>query len=85
MAEIIGINTLKGNNIEGELTEEMLKDKMENLTEEDEDMDAQVLDMDDLSNLATAMALIQAGLNKISDIANVEIPGDDAIDLSEVF
>lgn len=85
MAEIIGINTLKGNNIEGELTEEMLNDKMENLTEEDEDMDAQVLGMDDLSNLATAMALIQAGLNKISDIANVEIPDDDAIDLSEVF
>lgn len=85
MSTIVGINNYRNNKVNGDLTEEELKKRVNNTDELDEDTDAEMLNMADLSDIATAMALINAGLKKISDIVNVEIPGDDAIDLSEVF
>lgn len=76
--QIESFNGLK-NKCNGEpLTEEVLNEKINNLSEEDEDNDSIILNMSDMSNLAEAMALIKAGLDKISDITQVDI-SDEAV------
>lgn len=74
--QIVGFNGMKSDN--EELSEEVLKEKVNNLTEEDEDTDSIVLNMLDLSELAEAMALVKAGLDRISEITQVDI-SDEAV------
>lgn len=74
--QIVGFNNMKSE--KEELSEEVLKEKVNNLTEEDEDTDSIVLNMSDLSELAEAMALVKAGLNRISEITQVDI-SDEAV------
>lgn len=74
--QIVGFNGMKSDN--KELSEETLKEKINNLTEEDEDTDGVILNMSDLSELAEAMALVKAGLDRISEITQVDI-SDEAV------
>lgn len=74
--QIVGFSSLKEN--KEEVTEELLKEKINNLEEVDEDEDGVVLDMSDLSDIAEAMALIKAGLDKISNITQVDV-SDEAV------
>ena len=74
--QIVGFNGMKSDN--EELSEETLKEKVNNLTEEDEDTDGVILNMSDLSELAEAMALVKAGLDRISEITQVDI-SDEAV------
>lgn len=76
--EIIGFNNSKSSGENTMLTEEMIKDKINNLTEEDEDNDGVVLDMSDLSDLAEAMALVKVGLERISAITQVDVSEEAA-------
>ena len=74
--QIVGFNGMKSDN--EQLSEEVLKEKVNNLTEEDEDTDGVILNMSDLSDLAEAMALVKAGLDRISEITQVDI-SDEAV------
>ena len=74
--QIVGFNGMKSDN--EQLSEEALKEKVNNLTEEDEDTDGVILNMSDLSDLAEAMALVKAGLDRISEITQVDI-SDEAV------
>ena len=74
--QIVGFNNMKAD--KEELSEQVLKEKVNNLTEEDEDTDSIVLNMSDLSELAEAMALVKAGLDRISEITQVDI-SDEAV------
>lgn len=78
--EIIGFN--KNNGEGGQLTSEELANRIDNLTEEDEDNDGIVLGMSDLSDLATAMAMVKAGLNMISEITQVEVSEEVVEDIA---
>lgn len=75
--EIIGFNNLKSSD-EKIMTEEALKEKINNLTEEDVDDDSIVLNMSDMSDLASAIAMVKAGLDKITEITHVDI-SDEAV------
>lgn len=75
--EIIGFNNLKSSD-EKIMTEEALKEKINNLTEEDVDDDSIVLNMSDMSDLASAIAMVKAGLDKITEITQVDI-SDEAV------
>lgn len=76
--EIIGFNNSKSSGENTMLTEEMIKDKINNLTEEDEDNDGVVLNMSDMSDLAEAMALVKVGLERISAITQVDVSEEAA-------
>jgi hypothetical protein len=65
-----------------ELTEEFIKGKINNLSEEDEDDDSIILDMSDISELAGAMAMIKAGLNKISEITQTDVSDEVVNDIA---
>lgn len=75
--EIIGFNNLKSSD-EKIMTEEALKEKINNLTEEDVDDDSIVLNMSDMSDLASAIAMVKAGLDRITEITQVDI-SDEAV------
>lgn len=77
--QIVGFNGMKSE--KEELSEEVLKEKVNNLTEEDEDTDGVILNMSDLSELAEAMALVKAGLNRISEITQVDISDEVVNDI----
>lgn len=81
--EIIGFNNLKDESESGGLilNEQMINDKIDNLTEEDADDDGILLNMSDLSNLAEAMALVKVGLERISEITQTDISEEAARDI----
>lgn len=80
--EVYGFNNLKSDNDGGKiLTEEMLRDKIDNLTENDEDTDSIILSMSDLSDLAEAMAMVKVGLERISEITQTDISEEAARDI----
>jgi hypothetical protein len=81
--EIIGFNNLKDESESGGLilNEQMINDKIDNLTEEDVDDDGILLNMSDLSNLAEAMALVKVGLERISEITQTDISEEAARDI----
>ena len=81
--EIIGFNNLKDESESGGLilNEQMISDKIDNLTEEDVDDDGILLNMSDLSNLAEAMALVKVGLERISEITQTDISEEAARDI----
>ena len=78
--QIVDFNGLKSDNCE-KLTEEALKERIENLTEEDEDSDSIILNMSDLSDLAEAMAMVKCGLERISEITQVDVSTDAIKDI----
>jgi len=78
--EIVGFNNLKENEA-GVVTEDMIKDKINNLTEDDEDTDGVILNMSDLSDLAEAMALVKVGLERISEITQTDVSEEAAKDI----
>lgn len=81
--EIIGFNNLKDESESGGLilNEQMINDKIDNLTDEDVDDDGILLNMSDLSNLAEAMALVKVGLERISEITQTDISEEAARDI----
>lgn len=77
--QIVDFNGLKPDENIGELTEERLKEKIDNLTDEDEDKDSVILNMSDISDLAEAMAMVRAGIDRISEITQIDV-SDGAIE-----
>lgn len=78
--EIVDFKGLKSDGCKA-LTEDMLKEKVNNLTEEDEDTDSIILNMSDLSDLAEAMAMVKCGLERISEITQVDVSTDAIKDI----
>lgn len=78
--EIVDFKNLKSDN-EGMISEKDIVNKINNLTDEDEDNDSVVLNMSDMSDLAEAMALVKAGLDRISEITRVDVSNEAVTDI----
>ena len=77
--QIVDFNGLKDSNNGGViLNEKMLNDRIDNLTDMDEDDDSIILNMSDMSDLAEAMALVKVGLERISEITQIDISEEAA-------
>lgn len=77
--QIVDFNGLKADSENMVLTEDVLKNKIDNLTEEDIDDDSIILNMSDISDLAEAIAMVKCGLERISEITQVDV-SEDAIE-----
>jgi len=78
--EIVDFKNLKSDN-EDMISEKDIVNKINNLTDEDEDNDSVVLNMSDMSDLAEAMALVKAGLDRISEITRVDVSNEAVTDI----
>ena len=78
--EVVDFKNLKSDNI-GMISEKDIVNKINNLTDEDEDSDSIILNMSDMSDLAEAMALVKAGLDRISEITRVDVSNEAVTDI----